>query len=185
MWHWWGVLGHRSVCVECSSADWSSPWRLRRLNQHCLVLLHHWRHTTNKPVLTSSLEQLMAKQWTWNTSSKAWPSLDLWLHRHTWLHYNPAPFVYFSSSQWAVFWDETWKWMRHRASICPVVLRGFYNTDWGMGGGGECSTHLEPSHLSLPREAECDNQCFPAASAQGLQNHRRIMNATHNLHFYG
>lgn len=64
------------------------------------------------------------------------------------------------------------------------------------GGGGACaqmprhcgwggfitqtgnSTHLLPSHLSPRREAECDNQCSPAAQGPGPQNHRRIMNAT-------
>lgn len=118
----------------------------------------------------------MAKQWTWNTSSKAWPC-GAWDFTYTCLYYPVRPHLFIPAPHSELFCET--RLGNGWGTVRPYALwfwGGFITQTEGWEGGG--STHLQPSHLSLPREAECDKQCFPAASAQGLQNHRRITNAT-------
>lgn len=69
-------------------------------------------------------------------------------------------------------WSGWGRWDTMRPDAQPLWLRGLYHADKGD------STQLLPFYLSPRQKSDFDNQRSPAAQGPGLQNHRRIMNAT-------
>lgn len=88
-----------------------------------------------------------------------------------------VPPTFSISAPHSVSWDEALK--VYEGGEAPPMPRhcGFkrpYKTDMENGGVAEHSSPALPSFT----EAQCDDRCFPAARARGLQNHRLIMTAT-------